>query len=175
MRQTDTHASPHLSCTLKPVLSCKLVRLVLCVPAQLNQEMVRDGTVCGLRGEQQRIQQHQHPSRRCPVSGRPAHRVRLLSVRPFACSSGGGWGVERSVYGMLLAREEGEEEEEDARIWRGGRIKASPRRRLVRPVEVGFRRGGAAQPGWFELRDVVWSQSCILSFLSLLLLSSSHP
>lgn len=36
--------------------------------------------------------------------------------------------MERSVYGMLLAREEGEEEEEDARIWRGGRIKASPRR-----------------------------------------------
>lgn len=81
------------------------------------------------------------------------------------------------MYGMLLAREEGEEveeEEEDARMWRGGRIKSSPRRQLVRPVEVGFRRGGAAQAGWFELGDVVWSQSCILSFLSLPLFSS-HP
>lgn len=58
------------------------------------------------------------------------------------------------------------------------RIKASPRRQLVSPLEVGFRRGGAAQAGWFELGDVVWSQSCILSFLSLLLLLllfSSHP
>lgn len=90
-KKTETQASPHLSCTLKPVLSCKLVRLVLCVPAQLNQEMVRGDTLCGLRREQQRVQQH-HPSRYRPVSGRPAHRVRLASVRPSACSSGVGGG-----------------------------------------------------------------------------------
>lgn len=107
-------ASPHLSGTLKAVLSCKLVRLVLRVAAQLDQEMVGGDTLCGLRPEQQRGQQH-HQSRRCrPVSGRPAHRVRLASVRPSACSSwvggGGGWGVggKGTVYGMFLAREEGE-------------------------------------------------------------------
>lgn len=117
--KTETQASPHLSCTLKPVLSCKLVRLVLCVPAQLNQEMVRGDTLCGLRREQQRVQQH-HPSRCRPMSGRPPHRVRLASVRPSACSSGlRGVRVERLVYGMLLAREEGEEEKEDRRMWRG--------------------------------------------------------
>lgn len=117
--KTEPQALPHLSCTLKPVLSCKLVRLVLCVPAQLNQEMVRGDTLCGLRREQQRVQQH-HPSRCRPMSGRPPHRVRLASVRPSACLSGlRGVRVERLVYGMLLAREEGEEEKEDRRMWRG--------------------------------------------------------
>lgn len=106
-------ASPHLSGTLKAVLSCKLVRLVLRVAAQLDQEMVGGDTLCGLRPEQQRGQQH-HQSRCCrPVSGRPAHRVRLASVRPSACSSWvvggrGGRGGEGTVYGTLNAREEGE-------------------------------------------------------------------
>lgn len=120
-KKTETQASPHLSCTLKPVLSCKLVRLVLCVPAQLNQEMVRGDTLCGLRREQQRVQQH-HPSRYRPVSGRPAHRVRLASVRPSACSSGVGGG-ERGG-GKISIRDAPRErrgwKEEDVRMWRGG-------------------------------------------------------
>lgn len=45
----------------------------------------------------------------------------------------------------------------------GGRIKASPRGQMVRPLEVGCRRGEAAHAGWLELGDAVWSQSCILS------------
>lgn len=186
--QEESQASPHLPCTLKPVLSCKLVRLVLCVPAQLDQEMVRGDTLCGLRREQQRGQQR-HPSRCRPVSGRPAHRVRLASVRPSACLVGGGeggWGVGGkdqytgcSSRGKRVKRRRRMREcGGGGRGWVGVEFKASPRSQIVSLVEVGFRRGEAAHAGWFEFfGDVVWSQSCILSFLSLLLrlLLCSHP
>lgn len=61
-----------------------------------------------------------------------------------------GWsGVEISVYGMLLAGEEGEEEEkEDARMRRVGRIKASP-------LRLGETTGSWISTRWSRSRWVV--------------------
>lgn len=77
---------------------------------------------------------------------------------------------------MLLAKEASEEEKEDALVWRGLESKHLLDGEMVSPLEVGFRQGGTAHAGRFELGDVVLSQSSIPSFLSLLrLLFFSRP
>lgn len=76
---------PYLAGALEPMLCCKLVRLVLRVLAQLHEKMVRQDSARSPRSEQQHRAQHRYQSRRrCPVSGRSVHRVRLLVVGPPA-------------------------------------------------------------------------------------------
>lgn len=82
--QASPTNTPYLPGTVEPMLCCKLVRLVLRVLAQLHEKMVRQDSVRSPRSEQHRAQ-HRYESRRCPMTGRSVHRVRL--VVKSACPS----------------------------------------------------------------------------------------
>lgn len=100
---------PYLPGTLEPMLCCKLVRVVLLrVLAQLHEKMVRQDSARSPRSEQHRAQQR-YESRRCPMSGRSVHRVRLVggqSARPPASRS----ARDGCVDGFGRKRKEGRKE-----------------------------------------------------------------
>lgn len=75
--QASPTNTPYLPGTVEPMLCCKLVRLVLRVLAQLHEKMVRQDSARSPRSEHHRAQ-HRYESRRCPMTGRSVHRVRLV-------------------------------------------------------------------------------------------------